>query len=376
MEDRELYTALLGLKYPWRVKEVKLNLAADRVDVWVEEAKEAKWFCPECKKSVPIYDHAEERVWRHLDTCHCQTYLHARLPRTKCSEHGVRKVVAPWAEPGSRFTLRFESKLIDTLKECDVTGVGRLMDSSWDEVWRVMEKAVQSGLSRKEQRIPEYLSIDEKAFAKRHRYETLVCDLKKATVEYVIEDREQASLESYYGQFNDKEREKVKAVAMDMWDPYIAATRAYIPQAEDKIVFDRFHVTRQVTEAVDKVRRHEHKALMAQGDETLKKTKYLWLANKENIPEWRKEEFVAIKGMNLKTGRAWAIKESLRKFWTYHYPKNALTYFKRWYFWATHSRLDPMIKAAKTLERHLANIVTYFKHRITNATAEGLNSKI
>lgn len=376
MEDRELYTALLGLKYPWRVKEVKLNLAADRVDVWVEEAKEAKWSCPECKNSMPIYDHAEERVWRHLDTCHCQTYLHARLPRTKCSEHGVRKVVAPWAEPGSRFTLRFESKLIDTLKECDVTGVGRLMDSSWDEVWRVMEKAVQSGLSRKEQRIPEYLSIDEKAFAKRHRYETLVCDLKKGTVEYVIEDREQASLESYYGQFNDKEREKVKAVAMDMWDPYIAATRAYIPQAEDKIVFDRFHVTRQVTEAVDKVRRHEHKALMAQGDETLKKTKYLWLANKENIPEWRKEEFVAIKGMNLKTARAWAIKESLRKFWTYHYPKNALTYFKRWYFWATHSRLDPMIKAAKTLERHLANIMTYFKHRITNATAEGLNSKI
>lgn len=376
MEDRELYTALLGLNYPWRVKEVKLNLAANRVDVWVEEAKEAKWFCPECKNSMPIYDHAEERVWRHLDTCHCQTYLHARLPRTKCSEHGVRKVVAPWAEPGSRFTLRFESKLIDTLKECDVTGVGRLMDSSWDEVWRVMEKAVQSGLSRKEQRIPEYLSIDEKAFAKRHRYETVVCDLKKGTVEYVIEDREQASLESYYGQFNDKEREKVKAVAMDMWDPYIAATRAYIPQAEDKIVFDRFHVTRQVTEAVDKVRRHEHKALMAQGDETLKKTKYLWLANKENIPEWRKEEFVAIKGMNLKTGRAWAIKESLRKFWTYHYPKNALTYFKRWYFWATHSRLDPMIKAAKTLERHLANIMTYFKHRITNATAEGLNSKI
>ena len=96
----------------------------------------------------------------------------------------------------------------------------------------------------------------------------------------------------------------------------------------------------------------------------------------ENVPEWRRAEFQAIRGINLKTGRAWAIKESLREFWTYGYAKPARRYFRRWYFWATHSRLSPVIKAAKTLHRHLPNILTYFKHYISNATAEGLNSKI
>lgn len=376
MEDTEFYGQLLGLPDPWRVRRVALDMAANRVDVWVEEAAGTKWNCPECDQGVPLYDHAEERVWRHLNTCQCQTFLHARLPRTKCAEHGVRQVPAPWAGPGSQFTIRCESWLIDTLQECDITGVSRLTGASWDESWGVMAKAVARGQARKTHRIPEYLSIDEKAFAKRHRYETLICDLKRGTVEHIVEDRQQESLERYYRQFTEEERASVKAVAMDMWDPYVAATRAYIPQAEEKIVFDHFHVTRQVTEALDKVRRQEHKALMAQGDEQLKRTRHLWLANRENVPGWRKEEFAAIRKVNLKTGRAWSIKESLRKFWHYRYAKRALGYFRHWYYWATHSRLGPIVKAAKTLDKYLPNIVTYFKHRISNATAEGLNSKI
>jgi transposase len=376
LEDTEFYGQLLGLPEPWRVRKVGLDITAGRVDVWVEEAVGTKWSCPECGQGAPLYDHAEERVWRHLNTCQCQTFLHARLPRTKCVDHGVRQVGAPWAGPGSQFTMVCESWLIDTLQECDVTGVSRLTGASWDESWGVMAKAVARGKARKTHRIPEYLSIDEKAFAKRHRYETLICDLKQGTVEHIVEDRQQESLERYYRQFTEEERASVKAVAMDMWDPYIAATRAYIPEAGDKIVFDHFHVTRQVTEALDKVRRQEHKALMAQGDEQLKRTRHLWLANRENVPEWRKEEFAAIRKANLKTGRAWSIKESLRKFWHYRYPKSALGYFRRWYYWATHSRLAPIVRAAKTLDKYLPNIMTYFKHRISNATAEGLNSKI
>jgi len=368
MQDTELYSALLGLGHPWRVREVKLDLPGDRVDVWVEEVTGAAWECPECGKGAPVYDHAQERVWRHLNTCHCHTYLHARLPRVRCSEHGVRQVPAPWAGPGSQFTLRCESWLIDTLKECDVSGVGRLTGTSWDEAWGIVKRAVERGLARKERRIPEYLGVDEKAFAKRHRYETIVCDLKKGTVEYVVEDRTQESLERYYRQFTVEELEGVKAVAMDMWEPFIAATKKYLPKASDKIVFDHFHVARTVTEAVDQVRRQEHKALRKHGDEELKGTRYLWLANVENVPEWRRAEFQTIRGMNLKTGRAWAIKESLREFWTYVYAKPAGRYFRKWYFWATHSRLAPIIKAAKTLKRHLPNILTYFKHYISNAT--------
>ena len=376
MQDTEFYEALLGLKDPWKVTKVELDPAATRVDVWIKDRSGVKWSCSECGKKASVYDHSEERVWRHLNTCQFGTYLHARLPRVKCPEHGVRQVSAPWAEPGGRSTLLYENWVIDTLKECDVTGANHLTGTSWYEAWNIMEKAVARGLCRKKSRVPEYLGIDEKSFAKRHRYETLVCDLINGTVECVLEARSQDSLEGYYGQFSMEELKGIKAIAMDMWDPYIAATKDLIPDAEGKIVFDRFHVTKQVTDALDKVRRQEHKNLMANGEEWLKGTKHLWLMNEEKIPDWRKPEFDEIRKMKLKTGRAWAIKESLRHFWDYRYPKNAEKYFKRWYFWATHSRLKPMIKAAKTLKRHLTNILTYIKHRITNSVTEGLNSKI
>jgi transposase len=296
------------------------------------------------------------------------------MPRVNCPIHGPQQVPSPWAEGGSRYTLSFERRMIDTLKECDITGTCRLLNAGWKGIWGALERAVKRGLKRKERRIPAYLSIDEKSFAKRHKYETLVCDLKGGTVEFVVDDRSQESLEAYYDQFDEKECRVVKAVAMDMWDPYVAATRQYLPKAD--IVFDRFHVVRQVTEALDKVRRQEHKLLKEQNDETLKNTRYLWLANEENIPEWRRQEFAELRQINLKTSRAWAFKESLRPFWEYKYAKWAESFFDRWYYWATHSRLQPMVKVAKTIKSHLPNVLTFFKHRITNAVAEGLNSKI
>jgi transposase len=127
---------------------------------------------------------------------------------------------------------------------------------------------------------------------------------------------------------------------------------------------------------VDKGRRQEPKALQAPDDLRLKGPKPLGWWNEENIPEWRRAEFETMKHAELKTSRAWAIKESLRGFWDYGYPKRAANYFKAWYFWATHSRRAPMIAAAKTIKRHLPHLLTYFKHRITNATAEGITSKI
>ncbi|MEW6746764.1 MAG: helix-turn-helix domain-containing protein [Planctomycetota bacterium] len=133
MRDTELYTKLLGIQPPWQVMEVRLNLADERVDVWVEEEPKTRFPCAVCGGPAPVYDHTEEQVWRHLDTCHCATFLHARLPPTNCATHGVRQIRAPWAEPRSDLTLRLEARLIDVLKECDVSGVTRLMGTGWDQ---------------------------------------------------------------------------------------------------------------------------------------------------------------------------------------------------------------------------------------------------
>lgn len=376
MEDRELYWYLLGLKSPWTVGKVSLDMKRRRVDVWAEHPEGKSWPCPECLKELAVYDHAEERTWRHLDSCQCQTHLHARIPRVDCPEHGVRQVSVPWAEPKSRFTLLFERLAIDMLRECGVSGAADILGISWDEGWNLMERAVARGRARKAEKPVRRIGVDEKAAAKGHKYLTLVCDLDEGTVAHVSEDRKQESLEAYYDGLTPKRRAGIEAVAMDMWDPFVAATKAKVPGAAEKIVFDRFHVMRQVGKAVDSVRKREHRQLMEEGDERLKGSKYLWLYGRENVPRSRRLEFAELKRMGLKVGRAWAIKELLRDLWSYVYPESAWKFWKRWYFWATHSRLEPIRAAAKTVKDHIANIMTYFKHRVTNAMSESINSKI
>ena len=376
MDDTELYTKLLGITPPWRVTRVTVNLPAERIDVWVAEAPGTKLHCAGCGEPRAVYDHTPEQVWQHLDTCQCRTFVHGRLPRTTCPVDGVRQIAAPWAEPRAPFTRQYEGRLLDLCRECDVTGVHRLTGASWDAVWAVLTRAVARGLARKPRRLPTRLGIDEKALGKGQRYETVVVDLARGTVEAVLDDRSQAALETYYRQFTAAELQGIQAIAMDMEAHYIQATLACVPGAATKLVFDKYHVVRTVTTAVDDVRRQEHKALQAADDRRLKGTKYLWLWNAENVPAWRRAEFEALKRAALQTSRAWAIKEALRPFWHYTSPTWAAKYFAAWYFWATHSRLVPMIKAAKTLKRHLPNLLTYFTHRITNALSEGINSKI
>ena len=239
-----------------------------------------------------------------------------------------------------------------------------------------MERAVKRGRQRKAPKVVRRLGVDEKAAAKGHRYLTLVCDLEEGTVEHIAEERKKESLEGYYQGLSEEQLAGIEAVAMDMWEPYIQATLARVPEAAGKIVFDRFHVMCYLGKAVDTVRKQEHRALMAAGDETLKGSKYLWLYSRENVPQQRRDEFNALRRKELKVGRAWAIKESLRGLWHYVYPASGWKFWKRWYFWAMHSRLEPVRKAAQTVRRHIDNILTYYQHPVTNAMSEGLNSKI
>lgn len=376
MQDTALYQYLLGLSSPWSVSRVELNLKGQCVDVWAEHPEGALWACPTCAREWPLYDHAEERTWRHLDSCQYQTHLHARIPRVECGEHGVVQVKVPWAEARSRFTRLFERLALDVLGQCDVTGATKILRISWDEAWGLMERAVKRGRQRKAPKVVRRIGVDEKAAAKGHRYLTLVCNLEQGTVEHIAEDRKQESLEGYYRGLSPEQLEGIEAVAMDMWEPYIQATLARVPEAAEKIVFDRFHVMGYLGKAVDTVRKQEHRELMASGDATLKGSKYLWLYSLENVPERRRDEFDALRCKELKVGRAWAIKEALRRLWHYIYPTSGWKFWKRWYFWATHSRLGPIRKAAETVRRHIDNILTYFQHPVTNAMSEGLNSKI
>ncbi len=105
VRDVELYRQLLGIEAPWKVERVELSEGEQKVEVTVGHARGLRWPCPECGLELGLYDHGEERVWRHLDSCGFTTWLKARPPRVACPTHGVRQVALPWAEPHSRFTI-------------------------------------------------------------------------------------------------------------------------------------------------------------------------------------------------------------------------------------------------------------------------------
>ena len=377
MHDTQLYQRILGLTEPWFVSRVELNTAQSRVDIWVEHRPKTRFCCPVCDKEVVLYDHTEERVWRHLDTCQLKTFLHARVPRAGCPEHGIHKVKVPWAQTRSRFTLLMERLVIDVIRQCQtITGACELMRISWDEAFGVMQRAVMRGQERKETAVVRHIGVDEKAFRKGHSYMTVVCDLEQSTVEHVAEDRTAESLGSYFASLTPGQRDGIEAVAMDMWEPYVQATLQGLPLAKDKIVFDRFHIMKQMNHALDRVRLAEHRKLSGRGCELLKGSKYFWLYASENVPDRQRRRFGELKELNLQTSRAWAIKETLRNLWSYRSITWAGKFFDKWFGWAKRSKLTPVKKVADMIHSRIDNVLSYCRHAITNGVAEGLNSKI
>jgi transposase len=377
MHDVELYQQILGLSSPWSVERVELDAVAQRVVVSVSHAEGVRWRCPQCDRECTTYDHGDERTWRHLDTCQFQTFLRARVPRMNCPVHGVVQAEVPWAEPRGRFTMLFERFAIQVLLQCQTTqGACRLLRISWDEAQAIRDRAVKRGQSRKAAAVVSRIGVDEKAFKRGHSYMTVVCDIDRGTVEFVAEARTKASLQGYFDALTREQRTGIQAVAMDMWAPYLEATRENLPWASRKIVFDRFHIMKHMSEAVDDVRKEEHRALLQAGDKTLTGTKYLFLMGQENLSDKNRKQMDSLPLSILQTGRAWAIKESLRDLWHHATPTAARAYFDRWYSWAIRSRLEPVKEVARMIQRHLENVVSYCRHGITNAVAEGLNSKI
>lgn len=370
------YSLLLGLQSPWKVAKVNLEMEPNRVilDVSHDPGKVA---CPDCGKLSPQRDLAPLRTWRHLDTMNFETILQARVPRCNCSDCGIKTVAVPWAGKHSRFTLMFEAFAIEVLQMAGSLDAGRLfLGLSWDSAHAVMKRAVERGLAKRDISEVELVGIDEKSFLKGHDYLTALNDLDGGRVLDVVRGRTeeacreliQKALASEWSRF------KTDAVAVDMWPAFRNAIEALLPNAV--IVYDRFHVSGYLGGAVDQVRRAEHKQLLKDGDDILTGSRYSLLRSEQTRTEKHESVLEEICGRNLKTSRAWAIKESFVSFWEARNRAFAEEIFKDWYGWAIRSQLKPVMKVAKMLKRHLEGLLNYFDYPITNAVSEGLNSKI
>ncbi len=371
----EHYGRMLDLSDPWIVSAIEIDTEKLLLNILVTATKGAKLPCPSCGKPCSVEDHREERKWRHLDTMQFETIITCRMPRINCPEHGVLSARVPWADDYSRFTLLFERFAIDVLRSAkSLKAATELLHLSWHQIHAIQERAVVRGLSRRESEKIKRIGIDEKSFLKGHSYASLLTDLDNVRVLEVTQSRTEEAATGLLNTLKEEQRKDIEAIAMDMWPAFMNAAGTVLPQAD--IVHDRFHISGYLGKAVDNVRRKENKTLIKEKDDILKGTKYLWLSNPSNWDAKEKKKFRSIASDELKVGRAWSIKEAFRHFWDYHYLKAAESFFKSWYFWATHSKLKPVIAAAKTLKRHKKGIFAYLKHHITNAATEGLNSKI
>ena len=369
------YAAMLGLDENWKVGRVHLNIEGRRLDIFLEYVGKGG-VCPDCGERHPLHDHAPAREWRHLDAMQFATYLHASLPRVNCPEHGAKTIVAPWAGPGSRFTLLFEAFAILALRSAQNIKAGcKLLNLRWGVAMAIMDRAVKRGMARRKREEIPWVGLDEKSFGKATPYATVLCDIDGARVLDLVPGRSSSAADEVIRKaLDDWQREMVCGIAMDMSGPYLTAAQRNLPNAD--VVYDRFHVMQHMCEAVDMTRRQEYISLKKEGDRRLDRSRYLFLTSPEKLRPAALERLEALKASELKSARVWGFKELLRKLWDCTGKPQAERFMDYWIQEALKTRLRQLRKVARMLRTHAEGILAYFESPITNAVSEGFNSEI
>lgn len=374
----EFYNHLLGVESPWEVEEIIRDSKTREVLARVVFQDDEIFQCPECSEEAKLYDRRTRR-WRHLDSCNHKTIIEADVPRVECQEHGIKQLPVPWAEKNSRFTLELESTVCLWLKTAPISEVADMFQLSWDMVAGIQERSVKRGLKNRKSITTDAIGIDETSYQKRHEYVTIILDKKTDSVIDVLQDRKAETLSAWLKSQKTADFSALESISMDMWDPFIKAVRDNFPNAKELIAFDRYHVSQHFAKAVDKVRSAENSFLKTEyGESILAKTKYDWLRNSDRTDNrtGNRPGFMPITKMDLKTSRAWRIKEAASKLWEYRYLGVAEKLWKRLLNWISHCRLDAVIEVGNMIRSYFWGIKNAIRLKANNAMLESKNNGI
>jgi transposase len=371
MRDIDLFQLALGLVPPWMVSDAKFDAEKKRLDIGIDFKTGGRFPCPECGKAdCPVHD-TVKKSWRHLNFFQHEAFLHARVARIDCPEHGVRLVNVPWARPGSGFTLLFEAFVMTLVKDMPVAAVARLVGEHDTRLWRVIQHYVDTAVARMDLADLRRVAIDETAAKRGQDYISLFVDIDARKVVYVTEGNDAKTVARFADHVDDhnSDASRIKEVCIDMSAAYIKGVEHNLTEAE--ITFDKFHAVKLVNEAVDAVRRAERR-----DRPELKHTRFLWLKNEGRLTVAQYGTLDALTRLNLKTARAYRIRLAFQEIFDQPSFVWAELILNRWYNWAIRSRLEPIKKVARTVKRYRDGILRWFDTKIANGLIEGINSLV
>ena len=330
--------------------------------------------CGKCGHTGKYRDTRSERQFKHVPLWGIPVFL-SYSPRRVLCKHccGIYVEQIPWAAGKRRLTDAFACYLATWARFLPWIEVARLFHCVWGTVAASVDFVVQYGLDNRDLSGITHIGIDEIARRKGHKYLTNVYDLKTRKLIWSGEGRSEQTLRQFFEHLGPEKAKNIQGICCDMWMPYINVIEEKAPDA--LLVFDKFHIVRHLMNAVDQVRRDEVIEKGKEHKQLLKHSRYIWLKNPWNLTAKQKAKLGSLEKLNLKINRAYLLKESFRNLWSYKTVGWATKYLKQWFWWATHSRLDPIRKFAWMIRRHQDNILSYFKLPINNASVEGLNNK-
>lgn len=370
MDQSTLFNLALGLTPPWEVWSVRFSLEKRRLDISIGFPMGSLFTCPVCgSKGAKAYD-TNEQSWRHLNFFQHEAWLTARVPRVECDKGcGVKKIDVPWARPGSGFTLLFEALIMAMVKEMPVAQVAELLGVHDTRLWRIINHYVPKARESMEFSKVEWVGMDETASKRGHNYISLFFNMENGQLLFATPGRDKETVKAFAEDLtaHKGKPEQVKEACCDMSPAFITGVTENFPNAN--ITFDRFHIMKLINEAVDQVRRDE-----AKSEPLLAKTRYIWLKNQHNLTAKQEKTLASLKDLKLKTARAYHMRLAFQDLFQCSTRESGEAFLKRWYFWATHSRLPPMIAVAKTIKRHWDGVINWFHSQLTTGLVEGFNS--
>lgn len=333
--------------------------------------------CGDCGKHGPTYDTSKKpRLWRALSFGATKVFLEYAPRRVSCAHcGGVRVEEVPWAPHDSAFTHQFEELVAYLARVTDKTSVSNLMGVSWRAVSGIVERIVGRRLDATRLDDLKRIGVDEFSYRKRHRYITTVVDHATGKVIWAGKGKGKKTLGEFFEALGKERAAKLETITMDMSGSFQAAVKEHAPQAQ--IVFDRFHVQKLASDALDKVRRELWRELQYEEDgHTIKKSRFALLKNLWNLTPRQRRKLSEIQKTNKPLYRAYLLKEALAKALDYLQPKRACDALDAWLTWAFRCRLKPFIKLARTIRKHKEGILAYIKDRLTNGIVEGINNRL